>query len=131
MPRLLYCSPERRPSAQMALNLVPKDIDMSIFDAPIKGRCWKKDTHRRDDLLLMLAKGNKKGYIAFLRQLVNEMVQFRSAAALEERRQRGLGISVSPGVRGWGEFDGWQDIELPASELPTMNKSNVQQQPDL
>uniref|UniRef100_A0A914HAT8 ATP-dependent DNA helicase n=1 Tax=Globodera rostochiensis TaxID=31243 RepID=A0A914HAT8_GLORO len=130
MPKLLYCSPERRPSTHMALNLVPKDIDMTVFDAPIKHRCWTKDCRRRDDLLLMLEKGNKLGYVSFLRQLVNEMQQFRSAAALEERRQRGQGIRVSSGARGWGEFDGWQDIKLPATELTTINTSKVQQLPD-
>uniref|UniRef100_A0A183CN26 ATP-dependent DNA helicase n=1 Tax=Globodera pallida TaxID=36090 RepID=A0A183CN26_GLOPA len=77
----------------------------------------------------MLGKGNKLGYMSFLRQLVNEMLQFRSAAALEERRLRGHGICVSPGTRGWDEFDGWQGIEFPASELTTI-KAKVQQQPD-
>uniref|UniRef100_A0A183BU62 ATP-dependent DNA helicase n=1 Tax=Globodera pallida TaxID=36090 RepID=A0A183BU62_GLOPA len=71
----------------------------------LEGRSWKQDCLRRDDLLLMLSKGNKLGYMSFLRQLVNEMQQFNSAAALEERRQRGLGICVSPGARGWDEFD--------------------------
>uniref|UniRef100_A0A183C069 ATP-dependent DNA helicase n=1 Tax=Globodera pallida TaxID=36090 RepID=A0A183C069_GLOPA len=78
----------------------------------------------------MLEKGNKLGYMSFLRQLVNEMLQFRSAAALEERRQRGQGICVSPGTKGWGEFDGWQDIELPASELASVNKWKPLQKPD-
>uniref|UniRef100_A0A183CJY4 ATP-dependent DNA helicase n=1 Tax=Globodera pallida TaxID=36090 RepID=A0A183CJY4_GLOPA len=102
---------------------------MTVFDAPINGRSWKQDCLRRDDLLLMLAKGNKLGYTSFLRQLVNEMLQFRSAAALEERRQRGQGICVSPGTRGWGEFDGWQDIEFPQSELSAFNKEKPQQNP--
>uniref|UniRef100_A0A183C0L1 ATP-dependent DNA helicase n=1 Tax=Globodera pallida TaxID=36090 RepID=A0A183C0L1_GLOPA len=69
--------------------------------------------------------------MSFLRQLVNEMLQFRSAAALEERRQRGQGICVSPGTRGWDEFDGWQSIEFPPSELTAFNKREPQQKPDL
>uniref|UniRef100_A0A183BU63 ATP-dependent DNA helicase n=1 Tax=Globodera pallida TaxID=36090 RepID=A0A183BU63_GLOPA len=130
MPKLLYCSPERRPSANMPHNLIAKDIDMTVFDAPINGRCWKHDCLRRDDLLLMLEKGNKLGYMSFLRQLVNEMLQFRSAAALEERHQRGQGICVSPGIRGWDEFDGWQGIEFTEPELAACNKRAPQQKPD-
>uniref|UniRef100_A0A183C837 Helitron_like_N domain-containing protein n=1 Tax=Globodera pallida TaxID=36090 RepID=A0A183C837_GLOPA len=129
MPKLISCSPERHPSSFNSHKLVPSDIDMTVFNAPIKGRCWTKDCQRRDDLLLMLEKGNKLGYVSFLRQLVNEMLQFRSAAVLEECRQRGQGICITPGVRGWGEFDGWQGIEPPASEQVAVNKRNAPQKP--
>uniref|UniRef100_A0A183CMG7 DNA helicase n=1 Tax=Globodera pallida TaxID=36090 RepID=A0A183CMG7_GLOPA len=100
----------------MPHNLIPKDIDMTVFDAPINGRCWKQDCLRRDDLLLMLEKGNKLGYMSFLRQLVNEMLQFRSAAALEERRQRGQGICLLFMLFEW-QYKTQDYVNVPLAQL--------------
>uniref|UniRef100_A0A914GSI1 ATP-dependent DNA helicase n=1 Tax=Globodera rostochiensis TaxID=31243 RepID=A0A914GSI1_GLORO len=123
MPRLMYCSPERRPSLTKAIpSGLPSDIKLSVFNEAIPGRNWRADCNRANDLLAMIAKGNKS-HIAHLRNLVADIFVYKLEADRESMHQRGQGIAIPAAIRnGWTEGDAWAGIELPAKDPVAFEK---------
>ncbi|KAI3407837.1 hypothetical protein GPALN_013466 [Globodera pallida] len=112
MPRLIYCSPERLPARPTDIPVMAHDLDLSIFDNPIKGRKWRADCERRDQLLSMIQRcGNKAGHLSLLRNLARELCMFKVEERREAAYQRGEGIGLNPNLSGWGTSDGWADLK--------------------
>uniref|UniRef100_A0A183BQU5 60S ribosomal protein L29 n=1 Tax=Globodera pallida TaxID=36090 RepID=A0A183BQU5_GLOPA len=92
MPRLICCSPERKPTPATQIPVLAQTLELSIFDKPIKGRNWRNDCARRDLLLTMIGRcGNKAGHLSLMRNFVGDMLAFDLEEKKAVAHQRGIG----------------------------------------
>ncbi|KAL3088960.1 hypothetical protein niasHS_009634 [Heterodera schachtii] len=111
-------SPERHP--QKASTIIPKELNLSIFDIPIEGRNWKKDCGLRDHILKDYVRGDQRVAVSRLRALICEM-----EAYLGMNDKQGTDREPWP----YGRTDGWADAVIEESKKSSESFTKISERP--